>query len=237
MRSVAKSIRNNILVGLILLTPIVVTGLIVNWLFNFTTRWMVKYVPKEWLAHYPDLIFKAVALLAMLILLFFVGLLARNILGKKLYQIGDMVIARIPFINKIYVSVRQISEAIVDQSQTMFKEVVLIEYPRKGLFSMGFVTANVPKAFAAAEPNLRGNADLVTVFIATTPNPTSGFFVLVPRSDVTVLPISVAEAMKLVVSAGAVFPGSAGIDSRPTLLDKLEQWVARDGKAEVKRDS
>lgn len=223
----ARSFRNNIIVGLILVTPIVVTAFIVNWLFGFTTNRLIKFIPARWLQAYPDVVFRVLSLAVVLILLFLVGFLTRNILGKKLYQLGDMVLVRIPFINKIYVSVRQISEALLDQSQNTFKDVVAVEYPRPGLYSVGFITSSVPKAF---EPPKLAGRDLIAVFIPTSPNPTSGWFVLVPRADAHVLPCSVAEGMKLVVSGGAVFPGTAPLDDRPTLLDKIETWVSREGK-------
>ncbi|MFH0953935.1 MAG: DUF502 domain-containing protein [Verrucomicrobiota bacterium] len=226
-KSIGKSIRNNLLVGLILVTPLVVTGLVVNWLFGFATNRIVKLIPQGWREAHPEILFRVLALVAVLVFLFLVGLFARNILGRRLYQLGDMVLVRIPLINKIYVSVRQISEALLDQSQKMFKQVVLVEYPRKGLYSVGFVTADVPKDMRPA--NL--SEDLVAVFIPTSPNPTSGWFVFVPRSELFVMPISVGDAMKLVVSGGAVFPGTAAIDDRPTLLDKLEVWMARESKS------
>jgi uncharacterized membrane protein len=231
---VARSIRNNIVVGLILVTPIVVTVLIANWLFGFATNRLLKLIPAKWLQAYPDVVFRVLTLLIVLILLYLIGLLTRNILGKRLYQLGDMLLVRIPFINKIYVSVRQISEALLDQSQSTFKEVVAVEYPRVGVYSVGFITSSVPKAF---EPPKFAGANVVAVFIPTSPNPTSGWFVLVPRSEVHVLPCSVADGMKLVVSGGAVFPGTAPLDDRPTLLDKLETWMAREGKDAARKTS
>lgn len=225
-RSIGRSIRNNLLVGLVLVTPIWVTVLVVNWLFGFATNRLVKFIPASVRQPYPDILFRALALLAVLVFLFLVGFLTRNILGRRLYQIGDMILVRIPLINKIYVSVRQISEALLDQSQRMFKQVVLVEYPRKGVHSVGFVTADMPAAMRPAGVS----EDLVAVFIPTSPNPTSGWVVYVPRSELSVLPISVGDAMKLVVSGGAVFPGAAPLDLRPTLLDKLEAWMAREGK-------
>ena len=216
-------------VGLILVTPIFVTIFVVDFLFRLTTAWVLKFVPPAVVKEYSALLFQSAALVLVLVVVFFIGLLTRNIIGQKLYQLGDMLLARIPFINKIYVTVRQISEALVDQSQTMFKEVVLVEYPRKGLHTVGFITASVPKEVVALIPE-HADGEYVAVFVATVPNPTSGFFVLVPRSQLRVLPISVSEGMKMVISAGAVYPGGQSLDNRPTLLDKLEAWVTRDGK-------
>jgi uncharacterized membrane protein len=174
------------------------------------------------------MLFQAAALVIVLVFVFFVGLLTRNILGKQLYHFGDLFMTKIPFINKIYVWVRQISETVLEKRQTLFKEVVLIEYPRKGIYSMGFVTAGVP-------PNLipgQAGVKQVAVFIATVPNPTTGFFIFVPRSEVVVLPFTIGDAMKLLFSAGAVYPGTGIIDNRPTLLDKLEVWLSAQSKSD-----
>ena len=225
--NIARSFRNNILVGLILIIPIAVTVWIVNFLFKLTTKWVIAFVPSPWLKEYSAVLFQAAALIIVLLVLFLIGFLTRNFLGKKLYQFGDTILARTPFINKIYISVRQISEAILDQSQTMFKEVVVVEYPRKGAYAIGFTTAVISRDVTDLLPE-RKDEDYVAVFVATVPNPTSGFFIIFPRSDVRVLPMSVADGMKMVISAGAVYPGAEPLDNRPTLLDKLEKWVARE---------
>jgi len=216
------------IVGLILITPIMITLFIVNLLFRITTKWVIAFVPKHLLEVYPAMLFQAAALLIVVVFVFFVGLLTRNILGKRLYHFGDLFMTKIPFINKIYVWVRQISEAVLEKRQTLFQEVVLVEYPRKGVYSMGFVTASVP-------PNLvpgPAGVEQVAIFIATVPNPTTGFFIFVPRSEVVVLPFTIGEAMKLLFSAGAVYPGKGVIDNRPTLLDKLEVWLAAQSKSD-----
>lgn len=222
-----RSVRNNIIVGLILITPIVVTVLVGNWLFRFITDAALVFFPKTLLQDHPLLFSRLTALIVVIALLFFIGLLTRNFIGKRLYQLGDFILRRIPILNKIYVSVRQISEAWVDQSQNLFKDVVLVEYPRKGLYMLGFTTGTVPPDFLQSAPD-PVNKPFISVFIPTAPNPTSGFVVLVEANEVIRLPVSVADAMKLVVSGGAVFPGNAALDDRPTLLDKLEDWMRRD---------
>lgn len=228
--NIARSIRNNVVVGLLLVTPLVITGFIVNWLFTFTTNRLIRLIPREWLHTYPEVLFRAVSLIIVFVAFFFVGLFVRNMLGRRLFQLGDLVIGRIPFISKIYLSVRQISEALLDQSQTLFQEVALIEYPRKGVYSLGFVTSAVPAPFC---PPAAGK-DLVAVFIPTTPNPTSGWFAVVPRAELFILPMSTTDAMKLIVSGGAVFPGQADSLDQPTFFDKIEKWISRQGKPDGK---
>lgn len=233
---ITKTIRNNIIVGLVLLTPIAVSLLVANWIFHFITDVAFLFFPPYLRANYPILFSRLTAFILLLILLFLIGALTRNFLGRKLYQMGDALLRRIPVINKIYVSVRQISEALLDQGQHLFKEVVLVEYPRKGIFVLGFITAPVPEGFGVGA-NASIPASMVSVFIPTAPNPTSGFVIFVPRSEIIVLPMSVTDAMKLVVSGGAVFPGTQLPEDRPTLLDKLEEWLRRQGAPELAESS
>jgi len=220
-----KSIRANILVGFFLMIPVVATILIFNFLLKLATNWPVMNVFPEWLHNvwkgYP---LRILTLLLIVILLYAVGLMTRNFFGRKLYQLGDKILMRIPLVKGIYVSVRQISESLFTQRKTLFKEVVLIQYPRKGLYSIAFVTAIVPPAIAK---NMgKGNTECVSLFIPTTPNPTSGLLILVPRSEVLPLQMPVGDALTFVMSAGAVISGSDS--SRPTLLDKLESWLSHD---------
>jgi len=231
-RRIVKTLRNNILTGLFLVTPIAIAVFVVQWLFTLITDRVMPFIPKQVREMHSELIFRIIALVLFLAVLFLLGLLVRNIIGARMYRVGDAILSRIPVFNKIYISVRQIGEALLAQSQTLFQEVVLVEYPRKGIFSMGFVTTAVPPNYARNLPPDTGQP-LMGVFIPTTPNPTSGLLVFVPKSETYPLPISVGDAMKLVVSGGAVYPGGAErVDGRPTFLDKLQKWAEREGRVD-----
>jgi len=237
---VGKALRNNILFGLVLITPIVVTGLLVYWLFSFFTQLgIIKVIVRGLKALLPEhmhdtrvvtVLLWVVTLLLILMLLFLIGFFVRSILGRRLYRLGDKLLASIPVINKIYVWVRQISEAFVAQRQTMFKEVVLVEYPRKGVYAMAFVTAGTPPRLQKAV-GAGPDEDYVSLFVPTTPNPTSGVMVIARRSELVSVGLSIADAMKFIISAGAVPPGEALEDDRPTLFDKLEVWLESKGEA------
>ena len=206
--SIVKSIRTNILVGLILVTPIVVTAFVVNWLFTFITNRILVLLPRHLRDGDHELMWRVISLAIVLVLMFFVGLLVRNILGKRLYKLGDRLLTHIPLINRIYIAIRQIITSLFQQRKTMFQEVVLIEYPRPGIFSVGFLTAVIPREVSRYIHTARPAEDCVSVFIPTTPNPTSGWLCMVPRSSVQKLDMTSGEAMRLVISGGAVFPGS-----------------------------
>jgi uncharacterized membrane protein len=213
------------LVGLFLTAPVVATILIFRFLFRFATAWIPTERFPEWAHFLQGYPLRVISLLVLLAALYLVGLLVRSFIGRRLYQLGDRVLEQIPLIKGIYIAVRQISESLFTQRKTLFKEAVLLEYPRRGLFSMAFTTAGIPPDMA--KPLLEREAPdepCITVFVPTTPNPTSGVLIMVPRSRTVRLDMSVQEALTFVMSAGAVLPGVRG-DTRPTLLDKLESWL------------
>ncbi len=223
-----RSIRNNILVGLLLVTPIVVTSFVVNWLFTFITNRVLVFLPKHLREGDQEILWRLASLVLVLVLMFAIGLLVRNILGKRLYQLGDRLLGRIPIVNSLYVGTRQVIEALFQQRQTLFQEVVLIQYPRPGVYAVGFVTAVVPADFKPYLPASQQNEEFISVFIPTTPNPTSGWFCIVPRSQSIKLAMTSGEAMKLIMSGGAVFPGdTTSAQTAPkSLLDLLHDWTA-----------
>lgn len=241
--SAGKVIRNNVVVGLMLIGPIAITGLIISFLVKLLAHNILTKSIAGLLFHLlPEsmrdgrmqmILGQFVSVLLLLILLFLVGFFVRSFIGRRLYRIGEKILVRIPVFNKIYIQVRHISETIFAQRQTMFKEVVLLEYPRKGLFSLGFVTSSVPAPFARRAFPHEIQEPLSAVFVPTTPNPTSGVMLLVPRSELRSLGLTVADAMKLIISGGAVYPGDEPVDDRPTLLDKLETWIAKEANLEV----
>ena len=228
-----KRIRNNILVGLLLVTPIVVTAFVVNWLFTFITNRVLVFLPRQHREGDQELLWRLASLALVLVVLFLVGFLVRNLLGKRLYQFGDRLLGHIPIVSRIYVGTRQVIEALFQQRQTLFQEVVLIEYPRPGIFAIGFVTGVVPPDFRTNLPRQIQVEECISVFIPTTPNPTSGWFCIVPRSQSTKLGMTSGEAMKLIMSGGAVFPGdntSKAQSAPPSLLEMLHDWASKEGE-------
>jgi uncharacterized membrane protein len=221
----AGSIRANILVGFFLTIPVVATVLIFNFVFRLTTSWLPKTILPDLQHVWNGYLLRLITLLATILILYLVGVLTRNFMGRRLYRLGDTLLARIPLIRNIYISVRQVSAALFTQRKTLFKQVVLIEYPRKGLYSLAFSTAEVPSAMTAQFPGIEPGEACISLFVPTTPNPTSGVLLVVPRREVTPLHIPIADALTFVMSAGAVAPGENSNPGAPTLLDKLESWL------------
>jgi len=221
--------RANILIGLFLLAPLVGTLLIINLIITFISN---RLVPSGWLTSEYAILYRIAALIIVVAVLYFVGLLARNFIGQKIYRLADWILMRIPVISSVYTSIRQISESVVSAQSALFKEVVAVQHPRLGLYSIGFVTARVPEMISRKiGTSAVGASDMISIFVPTAPNPTSGFFLMVQRSEVIYLNISVPEAMKMVISGGAASPWKNESVSRMTLLDHIEDWLSRGGTA------
>lgn len=215
--------RTNILIGLFLLAPLVGTLWIVDLIITFISNYVV---PDQWLAGKYAPLFRIAALIVVVAALYFVGLLTRNFIGKKVYRLADWILTRIPVISSVYTSIRQISESLVNYQSTLFKDVVAVQFPRLGLYSIGFVTSRVPETISR-KIDSANNRDMICVFVPTAPNPTTGFFLMMARSEIIYLNISVAAAIKMVISCGAASPWKNEAVPQQTLLDYIEAWLKR----------
>ncbi len=203
-----KHLRNFFLAGLLVLLPVLATWTVISWLFRLldglTGRWIVLAFGRP----VPGL-----GLAVTLLVILLVGFVATNYVGRRMIALGEALIARTPLVRGVYQTVKQIVDAFARQDQAAFKRVALIEYPRRGMWSLAFVTGRVGGEIAAR----LGRDDLVSVFLPTTPNPTSGFLLLVPREEVAHLDMPVEEGLKLVISGGMVLGADppAGTGRRP----------------------
>ncbi len=197
-------IRKTFLAGLLIVAPISLTIYILYHLFRFldgilsdaVTRFLVYQVG---LRQLENTYIPGLGILAILALLLISGTFARNYLGKKMIIVGEYIVTRIPLINRIYIAIREISEAILSEKREVFKKAVLIEYPRKGVYSIAFFTQDTKGPVQEVL-----DEDVVSVFVPTTPNPTSGYLLFVPKSSIQELHMSVEDAMKLVISGGSI---------------------------------
>ncbi len=215
------SFRANTLIGLVLIAPIVGTLLVVDFVVKLVTN---AVMPEVWLASRYGAAYRLAALCLVVLCLYAIGLLARNFVGRTLYRAGDRMLGRIPVIRGIYTTIRQIGESLLSsQSNKVFKDVVAVRFPAQGSYSIGFVTAHTSPLAVPGDAR-----ELVHVFVPTAPNPTSGFLLLVPRGEVWPVDLAVTDAMKLIMSAGAVVPGTAAVRRPASLLDQLETWLHRE---------
>ncbi len=204
--------RSNFLTGLAVILPGVISVVAIVWLFGTVaniTDTLLFFLPPE-LTHSNNgegpmyRSWSVVALLFAFALICGVGLLTRHYIGKKMIEWVEAAMMRVPLLNKIYGATRQVNDALISGDKNSFKTVVMIEFPHPGTYAIGFLTSE-----QQAEPQLRKNEKLICVFVPTTPNPTSGFLMLVPDEKVTRLEMSVADGIKYIISLGAIAPDFA----------------------------
>jgi len=191
-----KIIERQFFAGLAVLLPIGLTLYIVWILFNLVSKSFAPLLIRiPLLQEMPVVVLRVIGVLITFVIIWIIGLVATNIVGRKILKLPEILLLKAPVVNRIYQTIRQIIQTII-VSKTALRQAVLVEYPRKGVYTIAFVT-NV------YEEKEKKN---ISLFIPTTPNPTSGFFVIVPEEEVIPLKITVEEAMKLVVSAGIITP-------------------------------
>jgi uncharacterized membrane protein len=201
--------QTNFWAGLAIVLPAVISVAVLAWLFgtvaNITDSLLI-FLPRK-LTHHDQgagpmyWYWSLVALVLAVFLIGSVGLLARNYFGKRLIQWVDSALLKVPLLNKIYGATKQVNDAFSSSNKTAFRTVVLVEFPREGMYSMGFITSEQQE-----EVQIKTKEKVVCVFIPTTPNPTSGFLVLTPESQVTKLDMSVADGIKYIISLGSIMP-------------------------------
>jgi uncharacterized membrane protein len=196
-----SSIKRYFIAGLLIWVPLVITLWVLELLVSAMDQSLLllpqQYHTRSWLGmHIPGL-----GVLLTLLVVFVTGMLAANIIGQRLVRFGERVLARIPVFNSIYHSVKQVSDTLFSPSGQAFRKAVLVQYPRQGSWTIAFLTGR-PGGDVAN--HLTG--DYVSVYVPTTPNPTSGFFLMLARSDVVELDMTVDEALKYVISMGVAVP-------------------------------
>ena len=208
--------RRNFFAGLAIVLPGVVSLWVIIWLF-FTiskiTDTLLIFMPVR-VTHEDSpaglgmgplhWYWSLVALLLAIVFITFVGVLTRNYIGHRFLEWIDATLLRVPLFNKIYGTTKQVNDAFTSSNKTSFKTVVMVQYPRAGVYSVGFLTSEVHK-----DIECKMQQKVVCVFIPTTPNPTGGFLVLVPEDEVIKLDMSVGDGFKFIVSLGSIIPESS----------------------------
>jgi uncharacterized membrane protein len=199
-----RSFRRYLVSGLLIWLPIIATVLVVRFIVQLMDQ-LLLVLPTQ---ARPDTLLgfhiPGFGVVMAVVVLLLTGILVTNFIGRTLVGVWEEILHRIPFVRAIYGGVKSFSETILSNSGNSFKKVLLIQYPRVGMWSVGFQTnANLPEISA------RTGAEQVCVFVPTTPNPTSGFIMMVPRAEIIELDMTVDAAMKMVVTLGVVMPPAA----------------------------
>ena len=202
MRS--KSLKSYLLAGLVVWLPILITMGVLHFIIDLLDNTLAlipkAYQPERLIGvHIPGL-----GVILSLILLIITGIFATNFLGQRLMSWGESLLSRIPLVRSIYNSVKQVINTVLSTNSDAFRKVLLIEYPRKGLWSIGFQTGAVN-----SEINTSTHEEMISLFIPTTPNPTSGFLIMIPKNEATELNMSIDEALKYIISLGVMQSKSA----------------------------
>ncbi len=204
MKRLKTSLRKYFFTGLLVIVPISVTGYAI-WFLLKAMDAILRYVPARYLPEtYLHIHIPGLGLILVVFLVFAVGLLTRNFVGRKMVHLGEKIVDRIPLARIIYVGVKQLLEALFFQKTKAFEKAALIEYPRRGIYAICFITGE-----SKGEVQCKTNKNMINVFVPTTPNPTSGFYILIPENELIILNMSVEDAFKLIVSGGIVSPNEA----------------------------
>ena len=217
-------LRNNFLTGLIVIAPIGLTFWLIWSVIGWIDGWVLPFVPHRyrpdiWLLQQfgLDLDIRGIGVAFFLLFTLIVGWAAKGLIGRSILRFAENLVQTMPIVRSVYGGLKQIAETILAQDQSSFEQACLVEYPRKGIWAIGFVSTSAKGEIAA-----RAEEPMLSVFLPTTPNPTSGFLLLVPEEDVVILDMSVEDAAKLVISAGLVYPGEKGARDRVPDLDPAD---------------
>lgn len=185
--------------GLFALLPLALTLGIITFFLNLITSWLNPL--KNFIATYLYITFPYIELFLLIIFIFFVGTILKIFLLRTIAHSIESMIARLPIIRPVYTGIKQLVQALNFKDEASFKKVVLVEFPRKGVYSLGFITSEMSPALLPVKKDRHYN-----VFIPTTPNPTSGFFIIVPEGDIEIIDITRQEAMTMIISGGIIQP-------------------------------
>lgn len=241
-RPLLTAMRNNFIAGLVVIAPIGLTlwliWTVVGWVDSFVWPFVPdSYQPEElvnrFMGRLPmdenwiEVNVRGIGVVIFLVFTMLVGWVGKGLIGRSFLRWGEGLVGRMPVVRSIYNAVKQIAETVFAQSETSFDKACLIEYPRKGIWAIGFISTST-KGEILDKAN---TGPMTSVFVPTTPNPTSGFLLLFPTADVIELDMTVEDAAKLVISAGLVYPGEKRGDI-PESVEKLADKIShsrRDG--------
>lgn len=197
-----REIRNNFFYGIIVTLPIVAPVWLIIFVIRKTDELVKPLLPAQWNPDtYLPFSIPGLGLIMSIVALFILGTLAKNFFGRTLIGFGERILARVPIVSNLYTAGKQIVETVAEQSTKEAQEVCMLEYPRKGLWAVGFISSDIGGELRNHLP-----VGYVNIFVPTTPNPTSGFYLISKRSDLKILDLTPEEGAKLIVSAGMVIP-------------------------------
>lgn len=208
-----QRLRGDFLTGLVVVLPVFLTIYFVWAVIGFIDNKVVPLIPTR---YDPENVFGqnifGFGVIVFLVFTTLVGALTKGFFGRRILHFGEGIVERMPVVRSVYNGLKQIVETMLSQSSQSFQHSCIVEYPRKGIWAVAFVSTPT----GGEIPGKVGDEELLSIFLPTTPNPTSGFLLFVPRKDVIILDMSVEQAAKLIISAGLVNPAELPVQSKPS---------------------
>ena len=220
-------LRRYFVAGLLIWLPIVATGLILKFSINLIDRTLLLIPPKFRPENLIGFEVPGLGVILTLVILLLTGLIVANFLGRRVVNAWESLLSRIPLVSSVYGAIKQVTASLFSDASQSFREVVLVQYPRKGLWALAFVTGETPKKFKQAV-----GQELINIYVPTTPNPTSGVYVMTPRDEVKRLDIPVEVGLKMILSAGVVNPLDDPIEAEKVEAEIQAKKDALDAKRE-----
>ncbi|MBT5985415.1 MAG: DUF502 domain-containing protein [Nitrospina sp.] len=205
MKMIKGTIKKNIIAGLLVTVPVSLTYIVLKFVITRIDALVVPVVSKiigeKAMENFNGYFVPGMGFLILIFFIFFIGLLATNFFGKKLFSFGELVLRKIPIVRVIYITIKKVVDTVSQSNESTFEKMALITYPRAPLKTLGIIVCDTPDAVSRniEEPS-------VNVFVPTSPNPTTGFVIAVPIKDVDFLKMTVEEGLKMVISFGVVAP-------------------------------
>ena len=224
MQALIAAIKKWLLAGLLVVVPATITILVLRWVVN-SLDGIFDVLPRSW---HPDTLIGAhipgLGIIAALLLLLLIGGIASNFIGRQLVVYWDLLMGRIPVVSSIYNSVKQVSDTLFSDSGNAFRKAMLVQWPHQGSWTIAFLTGH-PDSQTAELLHSLGAEDCLSLYVPTTPNPTGGYFIMLPRAQCHELDMTVDQALKYIISMGVVAPQLLPVqdEARTTTLSDLHQ--------------
>lgn len=218
-RSLLAGLRTSFLTGVVVIAPIGLTLWLIWTVINWIDGWVLPFVPAPYRpSEVLGVNIPGIGVVLFLIFAVVVGWIAKGVIGSTFIRWGEALVGRMPVVRSVYNGVKQVAETALSQSETSFDRACMVEFPRRGIWAIGFVSTRAKGEIASS---LQAAGRIETVFVPTTPNPTSGFLIFVPSSEILLLQMGVEDAAKLIISAGLVYPNPRDPSSPPVPASEL----------------
>lgn len=215
-RGLFAGLRANFLTGLVVVAPISLTIYLILTVIAWIDGWVLPFIPAAYRPEqYIGINLRGVGVIIFLLFTIIIGWMAKGFIGRSFLAWAESLVDRMPVVRSLYNGLKQIAETVFAQNDTTFERACLVQYPRQGIWAVAFISTNTKGEIKSRIPR---DDDLISVFLPTTPNPTSGFLLFVPKADVLELNMSVEDAAKLVISAGLVYPEFKDPQNQPELI-------------------